>query len=565
MNSEEPTGPRATQACVSCRRQKRKCDKVLPECGLCRRIGRPCDYEVGPPHSVDRDDFDSLQQKVLDLEARLAQSTASNNGFENGARNGFGSSNAAVSPSALSSSAFASPPRFASVNNGLKAPSPFPSLFFLDANTFEQGRYTVQKPHMTIPPEVLEHLGDSTATSELLDRYFATTHTWMPIVSKMRISQTLANPLMDRGADMAMLFLAMKLLTQTPSSLTQKSQTALYQTAKSFLAAIEYQNMYSIHVIQATLLIAAYELGNAIYPTAYLTIGHCARLGHAMGLHHPKSGPQMLPRCTTWTEQEERRRVWWAVVVLDRFVNIGNPHHPFASEDPSLETYLPVDDDTWDKGEMTANELLLVSTSPSVRAAPFARTCQASHLLGKVLHHINDVDMELDFRFEQANQLNRTVRALANLLPDEAFEEDVTNGPTLCTAMAICYSALLVLYEAYVCTEGIPKKTAAHVEIQESAINGLKEISGEVLRFCKRIKSFLDLNGLVKLSPFVADCLYQAAANYAWYVKESENPESLAMLQEIKSILVMIEPQWKVAGEYLRIVEATEFNYAGSS
>ena len=349
---------------------------------------------------------------------------------------------------------------------------------------------------------------------------------------------------------MALLFITMKLLTQAHSNPIQKIQSTLYQTTKSFLASVEYHNAYSIHVIQAALLLAAYELGNSIYPAAYLTIGYCARLGHAMGLHSRKSPIQMLPRCNTWTEQEERRRVWWAVVVLDRFVNVGNPHHPFASEDPSLETYLPVDDQTWDKGEMTANELLLVSSSPSAKAAPFARTCQASHLLGKVLHHINDTDMELNFRFEQANQLNRTVRALANLLPDEAFEEDVLNAPTLCTAMAICYSALLKLYDTYSCTgSSIPRMTAAHVEIQESAISGLKEISAEVLRFCKRLRSFSELNGLAKMSPLIADCLYQAAANYSWYVKESGDQESLARLQEIKSILVMIEPQWKVAGE----------------
>ena len=360
---------------------------------------------------------------------------------------------------------------------------------------------------------------------------------------------------------MALLFLAMKLLTQSPATQIQKPQNALYKTVKQFLATIESCNVYSMHVIQAALLLAAYELGNCIYPAAYLTVGHCARMGHAMGLHNRKSTAQMLPKCSTWTEQEERRRTWWAVVLLDRVVNLGNPYHPFASEDPSLETPLPVDDESWDRGEMTANELIMVSSSTSAKAGRFARTCQASHLLGKVLHHINDSDMELNFRFEQANQLNRTVRALASLLPDETWEEeDTANGPSLCTAMAICYSALLVLYDNYTCTEStIPKRTSAHLEIQESAISGLKEISEEVLRFCRRLRSLLDLNGLAKVSPLVLDCLYQAAANHSWYVKESGDQDCLAKLNEIKSVLVMIEPQWKVAGE-----SADEINESSS-
>ncbi|OQD95299.1 hypothetical protein PENSOL_c021G12066 [Penicillium solitum] len=34
----------ADQACLCCRRQKRKCDKILPRCTLCKRLNKPCDY-----------------------------------------------------------------------------------------------------------------------------------------------------------------------------------------------------------------------------------------------------------------------------------------------------------------------------------------------------------------------------------------------------------------------------------------------------------------------------------------------------------------------------------------
>ncbi|KAI9704054.1 MAG: hypothetical protein M1820_005676 [Bogoriella megaspora] len=529
------------------------------------RIGRPCDYESAPTHSVDRDDFDSLQQKVLDLESRLlvAQTSTTASSLENGSANGSVINGTTVTtPSAFSAPTFTNSSRYRGSPGAVPGPSPFPSLFFLDSHDFTYGRFTVQRPHMTVPQDILDLIGDHAATMDLLEKYFANTHRWMPIVSKMRIYQLLSNPLIDKGADIALLLLAVKLLTQ-PSPPTPLSH--LYQIVKSFLASVEYNNAYSINVIQAAILIALYELGNAIYPAAYLTIGHCARMGHAMGLHTKKEKtPQMLPRCTTWTEQEERRRIWWAVVVLDRFVNLGNAHRPFATEDPSLETNLPSDDKNWDKGEMVGNDLLLVSSSTQIRASPFARTCQAAHLLGKVLHHINDVEMELDFRFEQANQLNRTVRALATLIPDEACEENIANGPTLCSCMAICYSALLILYETYSCTENkIPRKTAAHLEIQDSAVNGIKEISGEVLKLCRRFRTFIDAYGLARVSPLVADCMYQAAANYAWYVRESAGQEYLAKLQEIKSMFETLEPQWKVAGEYLKIVEATEFNMAG--
>lgn len=61
---------RASQACVACRKQKRKCDKQLPSCTLCVRMNRPCDYSDSTP-TPNADDFALLRQKVTDLESKL--------------------------------------------------------------------------------------------------------------------------------------------------------------------------------------------------------------------------------------------------------------------------------------------------------------------------------------------------------------------------------------------------------------------------------------------------------------------------------------------------------------
>src|SRR5271170_3264376 len=69
--SETFVNGRAPQACGSCRKQKRKCNKTLPSCSLCSRLGRECDYAESNSTSPSSDDFAALQQKVDDLEARL--------------------------------------------------------------------------------------------------------------------------------------------------------------------------------------------------------------------------------------------------------------------------------------------------------------------------------------------------------------------------------------------------------------------------------------------------------------------------------------------------------------
>ena len=391
-------------------------------------------------------------------------------------------------------------------------PTAFPPLFFLDSEIFEYQRFQIQAPFVKVPPGALAALGDSAQLRAMIEQYFTTVHTYFPIVSKIRLYQHLANPAHEPGADIALLFLAMKLITtELPEGMPP--QTQLYTDVKSFFSYIESQNRFSIQMMQAQLLISLYELGHAIYPACYLSIGHAARLGHAMGVHQ-RDAPQMLPRSHTWTEIEEKRRVWWAVIVLDRFVSIGHRFKPFATSDPSLDAHLPTDDSLWDRGQMSVAAPLALSATPSVKAAPFARTCQASHLLGKVVRHINDKALPKDYRFQEALQLSRTLRALAGALPSEADNNDIENGPQLCTGMAICYSALLTLYDAYSCSERIVQDaTEEQLQMQNESIEGLSEITGRALHLARRVRSFVERSGYGRLSPLVIDSFYQAAAN----------------------------------------------------
>lgn len=63
-------------------------------------------------------------------------------------------------------------------------------------------------------------------------------------------------------------------------------------------------------------LIALYEIGHGIYPSAYVSIGTCARYGLALGLDRELNVFDNSPR--RWIELEEKRRAWWAVLILDR-------------------------------------------------------------------------------------------------------------------------------------------------------------------------------------------------------------------------------------------------------
>lgn len=51
--ARHPTHPQAPNACESCKGKKRKCDRMLPSCGLCDRTRRSCSYGGSSNSSLD--------------------------------------------------------------------------------------------------------------------------------------------------------------------------------------------------------------------------------------------------------------------------------------------------------------------------------------------------------------------------------------------------------------------------------------------------------------------------------------------------------------------------------
>lgn len=159
----------------------------------------------------------------------------------------------------------------------------------------------------------------------------------MPIISKKRLTRNMLNPMWEAGPDLALLFLCMKLMAPRPQDDSENIYNPIYAAAKRFISTLEANGIVSLMMLQAYILVALYELGHSIYPAAWMTVGACARYGQVLGIHDSERAPQLLPlvvsnsqrsfQCPTdrmqssWTELEERRRSWWGVVILDRYIN----------------------------------------------------------------------------------------------------------------------------------------------------------------------------------------------------------------------------------------------------
>ncbi len=156
-----------------------------------------------------------------------------------------------------------------------------------------------------------------------------------------------------------------------PGCEAQDLRTATYRAAKAYYLDLEISGAMSVQILQAGILIALFELGHAIYPSAFLSVASCARYASALGIGWRTASGGESP--IDWVDLEERNRSWWAIVLLDRYeraslviiiplpinietyflcriINVGRPEKPLLIPTPGLDVILPGNDTDWDQG-----------------------------------------------------------------------------------------------------------------------------------------------------------------------------------------------------------------------
>jgi hypothetical protein len=203
----------------------------------------------------------------------------------------------------------------------------FPNAFFLDADIFRRSQLEIPRPGASIPPYLIELLREIDNVRDMAASFFSDVYPWMPILSKSWFYNHLLNPLSPRRADSALLLLSVRLITWFPSTpedlesledpqTLEDPRTPLYLAIKRFFLELETAGTFTLRHVQAGVLIGLYELGHAIYPAAYISVGVCARLAVALGFD--KDIKRGTNTGLSWEQTEERRRVWWAILMLDR-------------------------------------------------------------------------------------------------------------------------------------------------------------------------------------------------------------------------------------------------------
>ncbi|CCT68066.1 related to Zn(II)Cys6 transcriptional activator [Fusarium fujikuroi IMI 58289] len=405
-------------SCFHCRDSKRRCDKSLPACQLCRRKDLECRYPQrrGQKAASPIDDAPNTD----DAAAR---------------RNSHNSYHDTIQSEKAEELRIAR------------------AIHFLAPVLFRDLHLQLQRMEWDMPAEIEVQLGGRQQMQDTTKEFLLLTRSWMPIINGKRHLAAVLNPLAPLPRPAALLALCMKLCCLSVDE--TKEKRVLYDLVKKFYAEVEVQEDSCVQVMQAAVFIAVFEMGDAIFPAAYLTVGALARYGMAMGMY--KINQDALGKnCGTvaigasWADIEEMRRVWWGTLILDRLVNMSQPSRGLSTADPSFEDFLPVDDEVFHNQSSSPECATRISEGFTFKMGSFARLCQATHLISKSLAFCrvasdSSETVSQNSPPEEVRQLCRTLESLVRVNELEVTSRQLA----FCSQSSVSHLGILLLQQHY--------------------------------------------------------------------------------------------------------------------
>ncbi|KAH8807298.1 hypothetical protein F5884DRAFT_340117 [Xylogone sp. PMI_703] len=373
--------------------------------------------------------------------------------------------------------------------------------------------------------------------------YFDSTHYRLAVISDVIFYKRLPDLFVSASADFTTLCLCMHLIQQSPSSCEESVMSLLYGTIKTSISLLDAVECYSLTTIQCRLIVALYEMGHGIYPGASVSIGACARAARNLGLHHNNSRP--VGSASERIICEERRRTWWAVHNLDRYINLCGGDAIFASEDASVDDFLPSKDCYWSQSTLPGTRMATVSTPATFMVGHFARECQVSHLVGRVVQHVFNPMSDVNFHSNEALQLERTLMSFLPIL----IEEELNFGK-YCGALAMCLISLFILH---ISPSLRPQDRDTHVLPSiETLTSWVSQLTEHLLELAQ------DEKNKMILSPYVPYALYQTASSQLRLWQQRNEIRYKEEADAMVTILRYFNRRWLIAGKYLIALTSTE-------
>ncbi|WVQ85757.1 hypothetical protein IAT38_007924 [Cryptococcus sp. DSM 104549] len=426
-----PTVPTALSiTCAPCRAKKIKCDSTKPTCANCAKTPAECFYPpklkpgLRPGTGIEmikrvellEERVESYEARLADQEARLSQIPLAGPSFAydqsqtphsdhlmqppgsaySHPTNGMSSGGASGMEMQLQHHR---PP---SIPTGVSNPHPFPldpspsqSVPFDPAsfNISASPNINISSPSSFLDPQILP---PDDIVRDLMGLFFQHIHPWAPILSPFTPD---FNPPWNI-VHHAIVVVTLR-LSKDPRLATSKH--VLKQKAKQHVLAHAIEST-SISSLQALALLALDLIGSDQGPSSWGILALLTRSAVHLGLAveddaNPWMGrapvpslsrTSIIPPPASWHEDESRRRLFWHIFALDRYVCVSTGWD-FALPDFDIKRRLPCADVIWANDEWYQTPLFrsVLHRDPSEpnnsldRVSPMAYLVEVLDLLGR--------------------------------------------------------------------------------------------------------------------------------------------------------------------------------------
>ncbi|KAJ5881721.1 uncharacterized protein N7529_000393 [Penicillium soppii] len=306
--------PRETMNCKSCRKRKIKCNRLRPSCEACKVFQCPCVYDAVPKKRGPKTDvLEALLKRVDGLEKRLHDEKNP------------------LSPTSPDTPD--EPPTFPTRRNTIDT-----SFNYSDSRS-QQNHLSQVDPF----PRPIAHSSANVQPSPthngvlsdaLLDLYFVRLH-GKPfyILDEATTRQRHQSNQLPTFLAMAISAIASRYTTSL-GQVEQSLRTGL-DTALQARRMIDVDNP-TVEGLQTLLLLSQAFYGYGLGKKAYMTFSNCVAMIVALDLY--REAPSKMNVAPA--EREMRRRLFWSVYLMDRFINCGS-RRPCLISDHSVVLRLP--------------------------------------------------------------------------------------------------------------------------------------------------------------------------------------------------------------------------------
>ncbi|KAF5583480.1 hypothetical protein FPANT_8165 [Fusarium pseudoanthophilum] len=373
---------------------------------------------------------------------------------------------------------------------------------------------------------------------------------WLPIIAPRQLHEHIESS--ERGlpgADVSVLLLAICLVTlRSGGDLDDPlfHHSAVHVTVKTLYAQVQAIAHASIALVQAGVIISAYEYASGQIDSAYISIAACIRMAQVVGVDTACKKLGAVQEETRLQATSEWN-LWWSIIVLERFISLeysnAGRRDPIAVC-PSSSAALP--SDTESNGEYIPTYCTMSSSTirSSSSLSSFGRQAQAIYMLDHCLKETSQSEQgDSESQLLKLRELDKDLQEWLSVFMTQTPHEPGLRCGTIATAIRSLY----ILHEnilSIAVSLPVNADKEGWIKSSEAALETITKIMVDV---AKHHLDYIARSGVDSLA-FCCACNLRVAIRYTedrcknGYVCKS----LLDGLGYLKALETMFNQRWKL-------------------